>query len=106
MRFILRIWWVAIFSSLGFSADAAAEEYVPNLSVTQIGTYQASGTHFVWFSQVPSECVASTAVPVMSFNDSQPGGKALLATLMVALTANRKVDVRVDKCNIVEIYLK
>jgi hypothetical protein len=42
----------------------------------------------------------------LSFNETQPGGKALFASLTVALINKRKVGLRYDGCDIIEVYLK
>lgn len=89
------------------SAPAAANEWVQDVAVTRIGTYQELAKHYVWFSVVPQECMAEfPSNPVMYFEDNQPGGKALMAVLMTALVNQRKVDVQAKGCQIYEVYLK
>ena len=78
-----------------------------DVEVVQVGTYQADTGHFVWFTATIQECkTASPGNPVMHFNETQPGGKALLAILMTALVNKRKVDVQGNGCEIFEVYLK
>lgn len=89
------------------SSQVQANEWVRNIEVIQIGTYQAATDHFVWFTATPAECqAADPGRPIMRFNETQPGGKALLATLMTALVSKRKVDLQASGCSISEIYLK
>lgn len=78
-----------------------AASWISSVEVVQIGTYQHASTHFVWFSASSPECQG-----VLSFNHDAPGGKALFATLTTALISKRKVDVQVNGCDIVEVYLK
>lgn len=90
-----------------FSGQAIANEWMNNVEVLQIGTYQEQPDHFVWFTATPAECKASDPVrPVMRFTETQPGGKSMLAVLMTALVNKRKVDVQASGCSIFEIYLK
>lgn len=79
----------------------AEQQFISNIKVVQIGAYQHSPGHFVWFSEALPGC---TSTP--SFDESRPGGKALLALLTTALVTSRKVDVRYAGCDITEIYLK
>ncbi|MFQ6310905.1 hypothetical protein [Lysobacter capsici] len=88
------------------ASTGACAEYIDNTEVTQIGVYQADTTHYVWFATSSSECVAQGGNGVLSFNESQPGGKGMLAILTSALLNKRKVAVRTTGCNIFEIYLK
>jgi hypothetical protein len=90
-----------------FSSRVAANESMRDVEVVQIGSYQANSDHFVWFTATTQECkTASPGNPVMSFNETQPGGKSLLAILMTALVNKRKLDVQGSGCSIFEIYLK
>jgi hypothetical protein len=91
--------------NVGLMATAAANEWVRDIEVTQVGTYLDNDHHYVWFSVTPETC-RTTSPNVMFFNDTQPGGKAMLASLTTALTAKRKVDVNATGCQIVELYLK
>ena len=75
--------------------------WVRDVEVVQLGSYQHAAAHFVWFSAPISECQGVT-----HFSHDAPGGKALFATLTTALVSKRKVDVQVNGCDIVEIYLK
>lgn len=90
-----------------FSGQVAANESMRDVEVVQIGSYQATSDHFVWFTATTQECkTANPGNPVMSFSETQPGGKSLLAILMTALINKRKVDVQASGCSIFEIYLK
>ncbi|NYH50333.1 hypothetical protein [Xanthomonas arboricola] len=82
---------------------AAANEWVRDVEVTQLGAYQASAAHSVWFGSTAQECKAS---PMMYFDEKKPGGKALKATLLAALVNERKVDYQASGCDIVEVYLR
>ncbi|WP_279362120.1 hypothetical protein [Xanthomonas sacchari] len=93
-----------LLSLLGW--DASANESMQNVDVVQVGTYQAHVDHFVWLSDTPAECKATSGNHVLHFQEDQPGGKALLAVLMTALVNNRKIDVQTNGCDIVEVYLK
>ncbi|WP_295951589.1 hypothetical protein [uncultured Xanthomonas sp.] len=88
------------------SWQASANESMQNVDVVQLGTYQAHTDHFVWLSDTPAECKATSGNHVLHFQDDQPGGKALLAVLMTALVNKRKIDVQTNGCDIVEVYLK
>ncbi|MCF5927703.1 hypothetical protein L2249_04905 [Xanthomonas perforans] len=85
------------------SPRASANESVRDVEVVQLGTYQASTIHFVWFGSLSQECKSS---PTMYFDDAKPGGKALMAVLTAALINKRKVDYQAAGCDIVEVYLK
>lgn len=85
--------------------STATMEVLTNVQVTQIGTYQDTPSHFIWFTQRGEQC-ALEAPPVHHFSDSQGSGAALHATLMTALVNQRKVDVRVYGCRIHEVYLR
>ncbi|MBB3815126.1 hypothetical protein FHY13_003507 [Xanthomonas arboricola] len=82
---------------------ASANDWVRDVEVTQLGAYQAASAHFVWFGTLSQECKSS---PTMYFDDSKPGGKALMATLLAALLNKRKVDYQAVGCDIIEVYLK
>lgn len=85
-----------------------AAEWINDVEVVRVGTYQHSPGHFVWLSSgVVGECQAAIpSNPTLSFSGDKPGGKALFATLTAAVIAKRKVDVQVAGCDIVEVYLK
>lgn len=62
-------------------ADAA--EWLHDIEVVKVGAYQSGTGHFVWFSTTPPGCTTAVSQnPVMNFDDSKPGGKALLAVLI------------------------
>ena len=92
----------------GIIASAANADWVKNVNVTKIGTYQYSESHFVWLSKHPvSECQSTgTRNPVLHFSEANPGGKSLLAMLMAAIVSKSSVDVQVKGCDIIEVYLK
>ena len=85
-----------------------AEEYVSDAEIVKIRSYQNSATHFVWTSQGNiSECQeADPGNPVLFFSEQATGGKSLLAVFLTAIAANRKVDIRVNGCEIVEVFFK
>ncbi|MEA9590105.1 hypothetical protein VC279_23650 [Xanthomonas sp. WHRI 10064A] len=83
--------------------NASASEWVRDVEVTQLGTYQAVSTHLVWFGTLSQECKNS---PAMYFDEAKPGGRSLMAVLMSALVNKRKVDYQATGCEIVEVYLK
>lgn len=96
----MRHWWLLLL--LALSSHALAEVgFIGDIKVTQIGTYQHGPAHFVWFSVAIPGCSTT-----MGFDETRPGGKALFATLTTALVSGRKVDVRYNGCDIVEVYLK
>ena len=80
-------------------------EVLSDVLVTQIGTYQGTASHFVWFSKRGTEC-ASLSPAVHKFYDNQASGNALLATLTSALISQRRLDVRVYGCEIYEVYMR
>ncbi|WP_454830402.1 hypothetical protein [Pseudoxanthomonas wuyuanensis] len=96
MRYFLLL---ALFATSGQAS--AADGFIADIKVTQIGTYQYSPGHFVWFSAAIPGCTTT-----MHFDETKPGGKALLATLTTALVGGRKVSVRYSDCDIIEVYLK
>lgn len=85
------------------AVQATANEWVRDVEVTQLGTYQGATHHFVWSGSLSQECKSS---PTMYFDDSMPGGKALMLVLTTALINKRKVDYQVVGCDILEVYLK
>lgn len=80
-------------------------EVLSDVLVTQIGTYQNTAAHYVWFSKRGTEC-GNLPQPVHKFYDNQASGNALLATLTSALISQRRLDVRVYGCEIYEIYIR
>ena len=87
---------------------AMANEWVNDTQIVQMGAYQHSPGHFVWLSSgVVSECQqVAPANPSLHFSDDSAGGKAMLAIIMTALVTKATVNVQVDGCDIVEVYLK
>ena len=98
----------ALAALLVLPASALANSWSHDVTVTKIGAYQHGTGHFVWLSSgAVDECVAaSPSNPVLSFDEANPGGKTMASLLMAALMAQRPVDVQVDGCQIVEVYLK
>jgi hypothetical protein len=103
-RFLLSIALVLFM----FSAVSYANEWIHNVRVNMVGTYQHSGGHFVWLSKHPVDSckLADPANPTLRFSESNPGGKSLLSVLIAATLAKANVDVKVNGCDIVEVYLK
>lgn len=85
--------------------STATLEVLTDVYVTQIGTYQNNADHFIWFTKRGEQCALATT-PVHRFSDNLGSGAALHATLMTALVNQRKLDVRVDGCQIFEVYLR
>ncbi len=102
----MRTTWAALLLFVSLSGSASANESMQNVDVVQVGTYQAHADHFVWLSDTPAECKATSGNHVLHFLEDQPGGKALLAVLMTALVNKRKIDIQTNGCDIVEVYLK
>jgi hypothetical protein len=92
----------AVAAALMFCGSAHALT-LDNVEVVQIGTYHHVAAHFVWFTAAPP--AAQCATP-LSFDESQQGGKSLMAVLITALVNKRKIDVRYEGCDITEIYLR
>ncbi len=87
---------------LALSGQASALDGITgDIKVVQVGTYQNASLHYVWFSVAMTNCATT-----MRFDETKPGGKALFATLNIALINQRKVDVRYSDCDIIEVYLK
>jgi hypothetical protein len=86
-----------------FSISAQAGEWMRGVEVRQLGTYQHATHHFVWFSSAPP---TTQCTHVIRFDDAVGGGKGLMAVLMAALVNKRPVDVQIDGCNIMEVYLR
>lgn len=93
-------------SSVVFSS-ASANEWINTVQVTQVGGYTANNNHFVWLKQgVAPECrAANPNNPVYNFSDATPGGKGILAMLMLAVTGGRTVNIQAQGCTIVEVHL-
>ena len=67
---------VVSYAALFISISAMANETVQNTKIVQLGAYQDGTTHFVWLSSgTVSSCLSvSPTIPVIHFNESQPGG--------------------------------
>ncbi|WP_420008330.1 hypothetical protein [Xanthomonas sacchari] len=102
----MRTIWAALLLFASLSGSALANESMQNVDVVQLGTYQTHADHFVWLSDTPAECKATSGNHVLHFQEDQPGGKVLLAVLMTALVNKRKIDIQTNGCDIVEVYLK
>jgi len=99
-------WFFLIFLSV-VSGNSFANEWANDVEITQVNAYQSGTGHFVWLTAITSECkTESPSTPIMQFDESQPGGKSMLAMVMTALVNKRKVNVQASGCKIVEIYLK
>jgi hypothetical protein len=86
---------------LGLSPVVEARQWVYDVKVTKLGTYHGAPGHFVWLSQQPTECTGT-----VFFSEDVAGGKSLMAVLTAAVLSKATVDVQVDACSIVEVYLK
>jgi len=96
-----------LFFLSAISWKSFATEWTNDVEIIQVSTYQSRTGHFVWFTALPNECKnESPSAPIMQFDESEPGGKSMLAILMTALINKRKVTVQASGCKIVEIYLK
>ncbi len=91
-----------------FPGLAHANEWINNVDVIQVGAYPDNNNHFVWLAQgAAPECrAANSSNPVYNFADNTPGGKSILAMLLMALTAKRQVNIQAQGCKIVELNLK
>jgi len=96
----MRSLWLLLLLALS-GQNSAADGIIRDIKVVQVGTYQYSPGHFVWFSVAIPGCAAT-----MHFDETEPDGKALFATLNIALINQRRVDVRYSDCDIIEVYLK
>ncbi len=97
-----------IFSSFSvFSNSTLANEWFNNVTVTQVGAYTGNNNHFVWLKQgVASECRnANPTNPVYNFSDATPGGKSILAMLLLAVVGQRTVHIQAQGCTIIELHL-
>ncbi len=99
---------LGLFGILLLVQTSFANEWINDVEIVKVGTYQHSTLHFVWLSTGNlSECqTANPSNPVLSFDEAQLGGKSLMSVIISALMAKRKVDVQVNGCDIVEIYLR
>jgi hypothetical protein len=95
-----------IFFLLG-NVAYAANAWLNDVKIVQLGTYQDSPVHFVWTSlgTIP-ECAAVSQNPVLNFSEESKGGKSLVAVLTAAIVATRNVAIQVDGCKIIEVYLR
>lgn len=89
-------------------SGSASAEHIQTTEISQLSAYQSGSTHFVWLSTgVSAECQATNpSNPVLAFDESQVGGKGLLALITSALINKRQVSVRISGCTITEIYLR
>lgn len=85
----------------------AANVWLNDVKVIQLGTYQDFPVHFVWTSlgTIP-ECAAVSPNPVLNFSEESKGGKSLVAVLTAAIVATRNVSIQIDGCKIIEVYLR
>ena len=96
----------ASFVMLAFSQGASAE-WLSNRFVNQIGTYQYDTGHFVWFTGGVGGCQYSNpGNSTLRFSESNSGGKSLMEVLRTALVYGKTVDVQINGCDIIEVYLK
>lgn len=87
---------------------ALAADVVSDVETTRFGRYQNSDIHYVWVSSgvVPACQTANIGNPTLFFSEKAVGGKSLLAVFLLAVTANKKVDIQVNGCEIVEVYYR
>lgn len=87
---------------------AFANEWVNDVEITRLGSYQDQAIHYVWVSSgtVPACQTANPGNPTLFFSEQTVGGKSLLAVLLIAVTTKRKVDIQVNGCGIVEVYYR
>lgn len=102
---------IALAIAVGcFTATPAvrANQWVNDIQIQRVGTYQDSPIHFVWLSSgVVAECQAANSInPTLYFSEQAQAGRSLLAVLLTAVATQRNVDVQVSGCNIVEVYFK
>ena len=90
-----------LFLVLIIPLKASASDWVYNVNVTTIGSYQMAKVHFVWTTQTPAGCTG-----VLYFSEDNSGGKSLFNTLTAALLTKANVDIQAEACVIVEVYLK
>lgn len=96
---LLSFWLLAAAPTSAF-----ATTWMNNVTVTKLNTYPANSWHFVWFSSFPSaEC--NTTPFTLGYDEAGASGKSATALLTAALLAGKPVDVQVNGCTIVEIYL-
>ncbi|MCW5210641.1 hypothetical protein VU03_02715, partial [Desulfobulbus sp. N3] len=85
-----------------------ANEWVNDVQVTRLSAYQDKSTHYVWLSSgVVAECqAANSGNPTLLFSEKSEGGKTLMGMLMVAVITKQQIDVQVNGCEIMEVYLR
>lgn len=88
--------------ALGFACEALAGEWIQNVKVQKISGYQHGEKHFVWFSEQSPECDKSS----VTFLDSSLGGRSMLSLLLSAQMSQVNVDVQVEGCELLEVYIK
>lgn len=101
----------ALLSSLSFGlvvlSQTALAEWLGSRTVDKLGTYQHATGHFVWLSGSVGGCkYADIYNSTLRFDESSLGGKSLMEVLKTAIVYRRTVDVQVNGCDIVEVYLR
>ncbi|MGD8909285.1 MAG: hypothetical protein PVI97_19510 [Candidatus Thiodiazotropha sp.] len=100
---------IVLITTLAVAAmNARAYQWVSDVNITKLGTYQHSLFHYVWLSSGEvSECQEATpSNPTLLFSEESTAGKSLLSVLMAAVVSKATVDVKVNGCDIVEVHLK
>ena len=86
---------------LCFPAFSQASVWVEDVKVSQMSAYQHSEYHFVWLSKVVSTCNST-----LGFNEASAGGKSLFSFLLAAQLSRANLNVQVEGCDILEVYIK
>ncbi len=105
MMNLLLIAVVLLFST---NKSACANEWVNDVQVTRLSGYQDNPAHYVWLSSgVVAECqTENPGNPTLHFSEKSEGGKTLMGMLMVAVVTKQQIDVQVNGCEIMEVYLR
>ncbi|CCN49414.1 exported hypothetical protein [Vibrio nigripulchritudo MADA3029] len=103
-----RIFLLGMPVLMAFCQSAYGNEWVNDVNITKLSTYQHSPIHFVWLSSgSAAECRnVDPNNPVLRFSEINPGGKSLMSVLTAAVVSKTKVDVQVKGCDIIEVYIK
>lgn len=87
---------------VGNACEALAAQWLKDVKIQKISGYQYSEKHFAWFSEKAPDCDKSS----VTFVDGSSGGRSMLTLLLSAQMAQVNLDISVDGCDLIEVYVK
>ncbi len=107
MKFMKLLMMTIVLFFLSYEV-AFANEWINDVQVSRLGTYQNSPIHYVWLSSgTVAECQAANPThSTLLFSEKSENGKSLMAVLMAAVLTKKEIDVQVNGCEIIEVYLR